>query len=59
VRPICGFSAKTYGGEIVTGKNDKGEFRLRRIPERGEMFDLFRQVTEKIRREKASSIKSR
>ncbi|HHW40698.1 MAG TPA: hypothetical protein GXX19_06060 [Syntrophomonadaceae bacterium] len=52
-------SAKTYGGDIVTGKNDKGELRLRRIPERGEMFDLFRQVTEKIRREKASSIKPR
>ncbi|MGB9792009.1 MAG: hypothetical protein ACPLTR_05450 [Thermacetogeniaceae bacterium] len=37
----------------MTAKRSGEEIRLRRIPERGELFDLFRQVAEKIRREKS------
>lgn len=36
----------------MTWKKEEDEIRLRRIPERGDLFDLFRQVAEKIKRER-------
>jgi hypothetical protein len=53
------FVKSITGGEIMANKNNKEIIKLRRIPERGEFFDLFKQVTDKIRRQKLSGSKAR
>lgn len=55
---ISGVFSTSPGGEVMSVKSDSKVIRLRRIPDRSEMFDLFRQAAEKIRREKSALSKS-